>query len=346
MMNILLESRAFHPSVGGIEMMSHELALDWQKRGHSVTIVTQSSLGNADELTDIHVERTPHLRRMWGIMSQADIFVQNGISLRSAPLAILTGTPRVFVHQTIIEPDSSTHPLRMKLKQWLTRYGYNIAISEPALRPVQGPVTRIPNTFRPQFDRFEMNERWDRRSGLLFVGRLVSVKGADVALSALRRLHDSGLEETLTICGDGPERPELESEAERLGIRDFVRFSGWTSPDDLADLYSTSKATLVPSRYEPFGIVAIESIACGCPVVASNIDGLPEAVGDCGLLVEPEHPEKLSRAIRRALQTEVRTELRNSMPKHIERHRIDRIGDRYLNVMEEAINSSQLTVLA
>jgi glycosyltransferase involved in cell wall biosynthesis len=193
----------------------------------------------------------------------------------------------------------------------------------------------IPNTFRPIYDQPQRTE--DERQGLLFVGRLVSVKGADIAIEALQNLRQEGIDTTLTICGDGPERDSLKDQVCRAGLKDCVSFKGWTGPEDLARYYRQSQVFIVPSRYEPFGIVALEAIASGCPVVAAQTGGLPEAVGDCGILVAPGDAQELADGIERALQPDVRKTLRSSMPAHVDRHRIDRIATDYLHLLRQVV---------
>jgi glycosyltransferase involved in cell wall biosynthesis len=223
---------------------------------------------------------------------------------------------------------------RLLLERGATYLCHNVAVSTPVAETIPGRTTRIPNTFRSIFDQPSATD--EEREGLLLVGRLVSRKGVDVALDALRQLRDQGRRHTLTICGDGPEREDLEEKARRLELEDAVRFDGWTSPKTLAARYRQAAVTLVPSRKEPFGIVALESIASRCPVVASNVDGLPEAVGDCGLLVQPEDPEALADAAIRGLRDDVREELQAAMPAHANRHRTERIATDYLHVLRAA----------
>jgi N-acetyl-alpha-D-glucosaminyl L-malate synthase BshA len=90
----------------------------------------------------------------------------------------------------------------------------------------------------------------------------------------------------LVLAGDGPQRPDAEAEAERLGIADKVRFLG--KVDAVAELLRAADLYLLPSRSESFGLSALEALACGVPVVASNVGGLPEVVEDGrhGALVE------------------------------------------------------------
>jgi glycosyltransferase involved in cell wall biosynthesis len=335
-MNILLESRAFYPSIGGLEMMAQELGREWQRRGHHVRIVTATPLNGEPEFAEMDVLRFPSPADWIQQMRWADVFFQNGVSLRSVGYAVLTGCPIVFRHPDVLRSNSGSFDVRNELKRWATTLGRNVASSKAVAEPVRGETVEIPNTFRPVFhDQLEAGSE-ESRSGLLFVGRLVSIKGADVAIRALRYLHDRGIEQSLTICGGGPEMCSLEKLSEEKGLSDAVRFEGWTQPQELVRHYSKAEVTLVPSRYEPFGIVALEAIACGCPVVASSVHGLPQAVGDCGFLVEPDDPEALADSVERSLSPDVREDLKAAMPEHVEQHRLDRIADRYLHQLHHA----------
>ena len=331
-MRILLESRAFYPSVGGLEMMSRGLATAWQDAGHAVRVVTVTSLDGTSELGSLSVDRHPSSTAMRRHVRWADVFVQSGVSLRSLHWPLWTGTPLVIIHHNLL---SNGQPLRTGLKRKATYLGANVAVSGPVAETVPGPVVRIPNTFRPVYD--QPNAEDGERDGLLFVGRLVSVKGADLAIEALRRLRERGVETTLTICGDGPERDALERQARKAGLGEVVTFKGWTEPDELATHYRRGKLLLVPSRYEPFGIVALEAIASGCPVVAAETGGLPEAVGDCGLLVPLDDASALADVTERALESDVRQNLQASMSAHVTRHRIDRIAIDYLHLLRRVV---------
>jgi glycogen(starch) synthase len=115
---------------------------------------------------------------------------------------------------------------------------------------------------------------------VFFAGRLVPQKGVDVLLRAfgavLRRHPDAAL----VLAGDGEQRLYLERLANFLGIRRHVTFLGWTAGLDLPALYRSAVVTAVPSLYEPFGLVALEAMACGRPVVAARVGGLCEIVED------------------------------------------------------------------
>ena len=134
-----------------------------------------------------------------------------------------------------------------------------------------------------------------------FVGRLVDQKGCDVLIEAMPKVLAQHPEIRLRVVGDGPDRPRLEALTHRLDLARAVDFVGYrpTSAALLADV----DIVVVPSRYEPFGIVAVEAMASGRPVVASAVGGLSEIVADgqTGLLVPPGDPDRLAAALTRLL---------------------------------------------
>lgn len=336
--NLLVESRTFYPAIGGIETLTRELARQWHALGHPTRVVTRTSLHGEEELEEICVHRQPALFRLLQLFRWADLFVQSGISLRSLSWPFLLRTPVVIMHHNMLWPGRGPS-VRTRIKRWATRLAENVAVSRAVASAVPAPSRRIPNTFRSIFDQPEAPE--EGREGLLFVGRLVSDKGADVALEALSRLRRSGVERSLTVCGEGPERVALERQARELGVEDLVQFTGWMGPNELADLYRGAEVTVVPSRYEPFGIVALEAVASRCPVVGSDTGGLPEAVGRCGILVEPDDPAALASGIEEALRPARRETLREAMPGHVSRHRAERIAREYVALFEEVLDRAR-----
>lgn len=117
--------------------------------------------------------------------------------------------------------------------------------------------------------------------------RLVSVKAPALALHALADLRERGVDATLSIAGDGPLRESLEQLADRLGIAARVNFLGVIK--DMPLFFSEIDLLLHPALREPFGVVAAEAGAMGCPVVCTAVDGLPEVIADdvTGVCVPP-----------------------------------------------------------
>jgi starch synthase len=134
---------------------------------------------------------------------------------------------------------------------------------------------------------------------LLCIGRHSLVqKGFDVALQALPAVLRHIPAARLVIAGDGPDRQALEQQATALGLSAQVAFPGRVQPADVAGVVRSCTLMLVPSRFEPFGLVAAEAGACGRACIASRVGGLAEVVEDgiTGLLVPPEDPQALAEA--------------------------------------------------
>ena len=142
------------------------------------------------------------------------------------------------------------------------------------------------------------------RSGtILLVGRLVAQKGVDIALRALVAVLSRCPKARLVVAGDGDQALYLQRTARYLGISSHVDFVGWQTGHALVALYQQANVVVVPSRYEPFGLVALEAMACGRPVVASAAGGLAEIVADSetGFLVPPADDLRLAQRIAQLL---------------------------------------------
>lgn len=136
------------------------------------------------------------------------------------------------------------------------------------------------------------------------LGRLHHNKGYDVLFEALASPELAGLPWQCVLGGDGPERPLLEAEAKRWGVFDRVRFLGWVS--DRQTFFNMIDLFVLPSREEPFGIVLIEAMAAGVPVVATDTDGPSSIIhdGQTGLMVPRDNAQALAGALKNALTSE------------------------------------------
>lgn len=150
------------------------------------------------------------------------------------------------------------------------------------------------------------------RAMVLFVGRPDPVKGLDTLLRAMAALtaRDGGLRTRSSLCviggdkdadsrGRDAEMARIDALRESLGLGDFVAFMGPQDQDALLDYYNAAQVVVVPSRYESFGMVALEAMACGAPVIASDVGGLSTLVreGRTGFLVPYGDPDALANAL-------------------------------------------------
>ncbi len=132
---------------------------------------------------------------------------------------------------------------------------------------------------------------------ITFVGKLTDFKGVDVLLDAAS-IYEQELGDVVTlIIGDGALRLSLEAQAEQLGL-DGVHFLGHQPQSAVAEILNSADISTIPSRIEPFGLVAVEALACGTPVVATNEGGLPDFVDErVGALVDVDDAAGLANAI-------------------------------------------------
>lgn len=131
------------------------------------------------------------------------------------------------------------------------------------------------------------------------VSRLEPIKGMDLVVPAFAQIHVMHPATRLLVVGEGSQRPLMEQQTRDAGLDEVVEFAGRQSQEALQDYYDNIDILLMPSRSEGFGLTAIEGMARGCVVVASNTGGLPEVVEDgvVGLLHEPESTDSLAEKI-------------------------------------------------
>ena len=155
----------------------------------------------------------------------------------------------------------------------------------------QSPLTQ--EDFAPIVDR-------DLEAGLLCVCRLIPRKRIDVALRAIRLLHDRGIPARIDVVGDGQERKSLEYLAERLSIADATTFHGFIDDrDQLRSLYRSAFAFLLTSEDEGIALTVMESMAAGTPVISTPATGMRNFLSDGidALMVERPDPEAMAEAV-------------------------------------------------
>lgn len=338
-MKILISSRFFYPSLGGSETNAEILAHEFIKLNHQVKLVTHTlDTTTVSEVRTFpfQVIRRPNLLRFIALMRWCDVCLQNGIILKQLLAILVTRTPLVIRHQTWIQhPDTSaTYLIRLKL--WAVRFATSIAISQSIAEHLNHSSVMIPNPYRDNL--FHCLPNIPRNKELVFLGRLVSDKGLDLLLNVMKSLKKYGLYPKLTVIGSGESEAALRQQTKALQIEKQVAFVGPKTGYDLVHLLNEHQILVIPSRWkEPFGVVALEGIACGCVVVGSSGGGLKDAIGDCGITFPNGDENALTKALFSLLtQPELLTRYRANALDHLSRHRQTAVAKAYLKVLEEA----------
>ena len=151
---------------------------------------------------------------------------------------------------------------------------------------------------------FAHNNRYNHPEVIGVVSRLEPIKGMDLVIPAFAEVKKKYPEVQLIVVGDGTQKKLMEQQAKQFGVTDAITWAGRQPQEELHKWYGQMDIVLMPSRSEGFGLTAIEAMANGCVVVASNTGGLPEVVkdGEVGLLHQVENASDLAAKINRLLE--------------------------------------------
>jgi glycosyltransferase involved in cell wall biosynthesis len=326
---ILISSPAFLPNLGGLEIATDQLATLWAEAGHTVTVVTRTA--GVESATPYRLLRNPSVRQLLREVRAHDLYYQRNISLREWWPLLLAHRPWAVSHHSWYTRTDGHVAWQDRLKRRMVRRAdLSIAVSRAIAEDVGGRTIVIGNPYRDAL--FRRLPDVERRSQLVFVGRLVSDKGVDLLLDALELLQARGLAFSLSIVGEGPEREPLFRQSRRLGLGDQVRFLGAQRNEELARTLNAHSILVVPSRYrEPFGIVALEGIACGCAVVGSEGGGLPDAIGPCGRTFPNRDVGALAATLQELIESpDLVRQCLAAAPAHLAQHRGRAVADRYI----------------
>ena len=189
---------------------------------------------------------------------------------------------------------------------------------------------------------------YGEEKNILFVGRLEPLKGLDVLFRAVAALEDLD-NITLNVVGgdeNSEEKARLQTLASRMKLTQNVRFIGSVRQDELPLHYNAADVCVLPSHYESFGLAALEAAACGRPVVASEVGGLPAIVrnGSTGFLVEPKHSDAMAERLCELLGDDMlRSRMGSAARAHAESLGWDRSADALLNRYRELMPAKAVT---
>ena len=346
-MKILIYSKTFFPTTGGIQTVVSELARGLAERGWDdsetieVTVVTRTRRRtDADDSSPYRLVRDPNLQRLIQFVREADIVHIAGPAMLPMVLGLAFNKPVVVEHHgyqsicpnglLVYQPDHSlcpgyfmqkryqmcircntanlgwTRSLRSLFltfpRRWLCqKVSRNIAVSEHVCKRISLPRTKV--IYHGIEGTIGILQGQDLTDGNTLqigsVGRLVSEKGLPTLLRAAKRLDDEGGDFRLTFVGDGPERANLENMSRNLRFKNRVEFLGELQGPELAEALRAVRVIVMPSQWEETaGLAAIEHMMRGGVVIASDIGGLGEIVGEAGLRFKAGDSEALYACLR------------------------------------------------
>lgn len=312
-----------YPIYGGSGVVATELGKALADRGHQIHFISYSMpfrLGHVAENIFFHevnvnsypvFEHRPYTLALTSKM--VDVVRYEGLDLLHVHYAIPHATSAMLARQILARDD-----IRVPIVTTLHGTDITIVGQDPSFAPVvaysideSDGVTAVSEYLRretyehfdvrqqidviPNFvdiDRFKRTNKDHFRQALcpngekllVHVSNFRPVKRAGDTVEILARLRQEGLPVKLLLVGDGPDRVPTEHLARKLGVYEDVRFLG--KQDPVEEILSIADVFLMPSGSETFGLAALEGMACGVPVVSSDIGGLPELVvdGEVGFL--------------------------------------------------------------
>jgi glycogen(starch) synthase len=265
------------------------------------------------------------------------------VARAAAALARRAGAPYVTTihateygrHQGWVDkhPQSYIHGI----ERWMARRADRVIVCSHYMREhvadvyeiAETRVTVIPNGIDPDDlvcvdDLRALRERFAAPGEklILLIGRLVYEKGFQLALEALPGVIRRVGGVRFLVAGSGTHEAELKAQAQRLGLMAHGTFAGWIGDDVLHSLYRIADLCVVPSIYEPFGLVALEAMASGCPCIVADTGGLREVVpnDEVGLRFTSRDPRSLERMMELAIANPaVRYRLVTEAAEHVRR---------------------------
>jgi len=336
---IFVYAHAFTPGIGGIESATQVLVDGLRSRGYEVRVATQTQGASIAEDPDVF--RAPSCLQLLRLMSWADLLLHSNISLRAAWPLLFVPRPWIIIHHSSLWSKPGAKSRVAALKQWVSRFATNIAVSHSMASELEAPSTVLGNAYR---DKIFYPIPFARRTDdLIFVGRLVSSKGVDVAIRLLAEVRAHGYMTRLTVVGGGPCAESLRELAKQLNLDAHINFTGPLAGADVAGLLNQHRVLLAPSSdSETFGLAPLEAIACGCLPVAFSLGGLAETIGPCGFMVPVGDFDGMVKTVTRLLDDwSIGAARLEYAEEHVLQYSQKIIVDKYADVIEEVLTGSK-----
>ncbi|MCX6695312.1 MAG: glycosyltransferase [Candidatus Altiarchaeota archaeon] len=335
-MKVCVVSKHYHPFAGGLESRVISLSEWLVGKGHEVVVLTAKERGTkrSEIINGVSVRRSTRLLNLFNAPIMPSIF-SNLLNLEYDIIDVnlpdpvnsmfvffaskLRKKPYVVTYHADIVKDAwyqlpfklvyglfldlvledagsilVTSPNYVELSSVLKRFQKKIVVA-PSFVDMKKLSSSVDGSLvKGKFNIFG-------RKIVLFVGRLVPYKGLDYLIDAFSMLVNE-FNAALIIVGEGPLEKRLKGKARKLKLSNVI-FTGTVSDKDLPQYYAACDVFVLPSitRQEAFGLVLVEAMSCGKPVVSTNFSGMPYVVGDAGILVKPKDAIALKEALSKIL---------------------------------------------
>ena len=322
---ILLFSPSPPNAVGGMETVYEQLAAYLRNAEYDVTTLyggnTTRRVGEAAWVIPLEVLCTWHriplprsvarvVRSFWNVLRLLIRLKPTTVHIHfvGAEALYFLSLRRVFGYRVVVTAHGSDirrhyNPISRLVQPYILRKADAVtAVSESLAETVLERSGRDANVVLNgvDLDFWRRPQREEHSRGVptvVSVGRLERVKGTDVLIRAFGTVVQQLPQARLEVIGEGSLRPELERLIQDLGLERHVVLKGAMSPQGIRARLHQADVLAMPSRNEAFGLAALEGMAAGLPVVASETGGLPELVGEAGVLVRPDNPLALANAL-------------------------------------------------
>ena len=305
----------FYPYHGGIERRIYDTGRLLAERGHEVTVLTGRLPGTAEEETMdgfrvirlksrlINIYNPPYIssKGVSDVLNSLDADIVNynyrWASSYNKPLAAYKGK-KVFTYHNMwgegVGLQAKFSEINDNLfKKGLMTYDHIICVSDHVRNDlirrgigkentttVESGITKLPTMSGEEGDF------------ILSLGRLVRTKGLDYLMKAM-----VDVDHRLVICGKGPDSERLRRLAENYKVDKKTEFKGFVSEEEKEYLMSRCKFFVMPSIFESYGLAAVELMSYGKPLVCTDVNGLPDTVGNAAAIVKPKDPSDLANAV-------------------------------------------------
>jgi glycosyltransferase involved in cell wall biosynthesis len=360
-MKIAILVNLFPPKwLAGTEIATYYMAEHLAQRGHEVHVITSLDEGLPEKSCEkgFHIHRLPRVRiRFVGVLAfWVDIVrtlqkikpdIVHAQSFGSGMPALLSNRllkiPYVIYGRgaDVYLPDWFT---KLTAKGILKNASTVIALTEHMKDAMQAIYSRdiivVPNGINLNEVAEKETEGGNPSKRVLFVGRLHPVKEVQYLLGAMKMVHQELPEAKLILVGDGEEREHLENLTDSLGIRECVEFAGRVPHERVKDYMNQAEVFVLSSLSEGFPVTILEAMACGLPIVATRVGGIPDIIedGTNGYLVDTMNQEQLAEALLKLLQDEkLRRDISGNNREKAKKYRWDAVAATLEGIYQKSV---------